>query len=58
MKLLLCLDGGGIRGVYTARFLMNLDDELVKTTGKGIREHFNLFSLIVGILPKISLDLS
>jgi patatin-like phospholipase/acyl hydrolase len=44
MKIVLSLCGGGIRGVYTARLLMYLDNELIKRRGKGIYHFINFFS--------------
>jgi len=44
MKVLLSLCGGGIRGVYVARLLMHIDDELIKKTGKGIYDSVDFFA--------------
>jgi len=44
MKLVLSLCGGGMRGVFTMRFLMHLDDELRKRSGKGIYNYVDLYA--------------
>lgn len=55
-KLLLSIDGGGIRGIIPLYYLMYLEKELIKITGKNIVETFDMFagtsvgSMILGTL--------
>lgn len=44
MKLVLSLCGGGMRGVFTMRFLMHLDDTLRQRTGKGVYHYVDLYA--------------
>lgn len=44
MKLVLSLCGGGMRGVFTMRFLMHLDDELRRRSGKGVYNYVDLYA--------------
>ena len=43
----LCIDGGGIRGLFPATYLANLEDEIKDTYGKEKGLH-NYFDLICG----------
>ena len=43
-KVVLSLCGGGMRGVFTARFLRNLDDALIAKTGNGVYHHVDMFA--------------
>jgi len=44
MKIVLSLCGGGVRGVFTARFLMHLDNALKMKYGQGIYERIDMFA--------------
>src|SRR6478736_2379389 len=54
MKYLLSVDGGGIRGLIPLYFLLYLEEDLLKKTGKTIFETFDMFagtsvgSIIIG----------
>ncbi len=43
-KYILSIDGGGIKGLAPLYFLLYLEEDLIKTTGKTIYETFDIFS--------------
>jgi patatin-like phospholipase/acyl hydrolase len=44
MKYLLSIDGGGIRGLVPLYFLLHLEKDLIKKTGKGIFDTFDMYA--------------
>ena len=44
MKYLLSIDGGGIRGLIPLYFLLYLEQDLLKKTGKGILDTFDMYA--------------
>ena len=52
---LLVLDGGGIRGIISLYYLLYLEQDLIKLTGKTIYETFDVLYVNKGVfLPMLS----
>ena len=43
-KMILSLDGGGIRGAATTQFLAKVEEKLIKNYGKSIRDYVDFYA--------------